>query len=339
MWQGIHGHDAIVERFRTALRCGRVASTYLFVGPEGIGKRTFAERLAQAILCNESDDAALDPCGRCASCRQFDAGAHPDYDMVALPPGRRSLPIELFIGDRDHRNQEGLCHNLSLRPQLGSRRAAVIDDADWLTIESANCLLKTLEEPPPGVLLILIGTSRSRQLPTILSRSQVVRFSPLSVEAAAELIQVQGIAEDRAEAEALARAAEGSLSRAAALADPELRDLADRMRRQFQSGRIDAARMANDVNEVLQAAGKDAEPRRQRFRQVLALAATSYRTALRSCAEQGAAADPSHVDAVLAALDRCLTAEEQLNRNANQATLLECWIDELARLEAVGGRR
>ncbi|MDC0934869.1 AAA family ATPase [Pirellulales bacterium] len=334
MWQGIIGHDAVVERFRTALRCGRLASTYLFVGPEGIGKRSFAERLAAAMLCSAANDVDLEACGACQSCRQFAAGAHPDYDAVALPPGRRSLPIELFIGDRDHRNQEGLCHNLSLRPQLGSRRAALIDDADWLTTESANCLLKTLEEPPPGVLLILIGTSRSRQLPTILSRSQVVRFAPPDPESAAELILTQGIVTDRDEAVRLAREADGSLSRAAALADPELRELGERLRRQFDSGRIDAARTARDVNEVIQAAGKEAEPRRQRFRQVLALSAAAYRVALRSYAEQGLDSDHSRVGAVIESLDRCLAAEEQLNRNANQATLLESWLNDLARLGA-----
>ena len=159
---------------------GGLASTYLFVGPEGIGKRRFALALAKALLCPNTAADPLEPCGHCESCRLFDAGNHPDLDVVSLPKDKSTLPLDLFIGDKDHRNQDGLCHRISLRPFLGGRKIAIIDDADHFSAESANCLLKTLEEPPPRSLLILIGTSPSRQLPTIRSRSQVVRFRPLS---------------------------------------------------------------------------------------------------------------------------------------------------------------
>ena len=101
---------------------------------------------------------------------------------VARPPGKSFIPVDLFIGDREHRSQEGLCHRLSLRPASEKRRIAIIEDADFLNEEGANCLLKTLEEPPPGSVLILIGTSQQRQLPTIRSRCQVIRFRRLSDE-------------------------------------------------------------------------------------------------------------------------------------------------------------
>ena len=170
MWQGILGHDDVAEHFRATLHRGRLASTYLFVGPAGIGKRRFALALAKALLCQNADDLALEPCGRCESCRLFDAGSHPDLDLVGLPKDKSTLPLELFIGDKEHRNQDGLCHRIALRPFLGGRKVAIIDDADRFSQESANCLLKTLEEPPPRSLVILIGTSPSKQLPTIRSR-------------------------------------------------------------------------------------------------------------------------------------------------------------------------
>src|SRR5262245_14664263 len=95
-WQGIEGHDDKVEQFRRALSRGRLASTYLFVGPEGIGKRTFALKLAQSLLCSLRAPTEVDPCGQCEACRLCTAGAHPDLLTVARPEGRAFIPLELF---------------------------------------------------------------------------------------------------------------------------------------------------------------------------------------------------------------------------------------------------
>jgi DNA polymerase-3 subunit delta' len=325
MWQTIEGHDAVVEQFRGALAAGRLATTYLFVGPEGIGKRAFARQLAQALLCTASDPVRLEPCGQCESCRLAAAGNHPDLIQVARQTGTKFLKVEQFIGERDHRNQEGLCHDVSLRPMLGRRRVAIIDDADWFTPESANCLLKTLEEPPPGAVIILIGTSRSRQLPTILSRAQVIRFKPLPEDAIRNLILAEGFVDDDAAAANLAAKSHGSLTLARQLSDAALWQMRDRFAAQWQSGELDAPRLAREVEEFINAAGKEADARRQRFRQLLNLVAAKLSESLRRLSTEGLPAD-----ATLAAIDRCLEAEEQLDRNANQSTLLESWIDDLA---------
>ena len=107
--------------------------------------------------------------------------------------------------------REGLCHNISLKPYRGGRKIAIIDDADFLNQEGANCLLKTLEEPPPKSILILIGTSEQKQLPTIRSRCQVIRFRPLAESTVAELLVSQGLIESEVEAERLAGLSGGSL--------------------------------------------------------------------------------------------------------------------------------
>src|SRR3954471_21453307 len=220
MWRGILGHDEVVDQFRRTLAAGRLASTYLFVGPPGVGKRLFAKELAHSLLCTESDEAALEPCGKCESCRMFAAGNHPDLELIGLPADKATLPIDLFIGDREHRNQEGFCYRIGLLPLFGRRKVASIDDADHFGIPSANCLLKTLEEPPPSAMLILIGTSPSRQLPTIRSRSQVVRFRGLEVETVANILVESGAVAERELAVRAAELSEGSVERALQLADP-----------------------------------------------------------------------------------------------------------------------
>ncbi len=344
MWQGIHGHDVVVERFRHSLASGRLAASYLFLGPPGVGKRTFAVKLAQALLCPRDQAGQLQPCGECESCQLVSAGNHPDLDVVGLPAGKRWLPVELFLGDRDHRNQVGLCHNVSLRPQMGRRRVAIIDDADHLTVESSNCLLKTLEEPPPGAVMILIGTSRGRQLPTILSRTQTVRFSALSPDTVRQLLIEQQIATDPAQAEQLARVCDGSLSKAAELIDPELWDMQRSLLPQLTPARFDSVRLASELTAFVNQAGKEADARRGRIRLTIQMVANHFRHLLRaSCSSQSADLPELHElqpqgaaaqDLALAVLDRSLEAEVQLDRNANQATLIECWLDDLASIFA-----
>ena len=323
---------------------GRLASSYLFLGPAGIGKHTFALKLAQGLLCLDSVAEELDPCGSCESCRLLEAGNHPDLDLVELPAGKRWLPVDLFIGDREHRHKAGLCHNVSRRPMLGNRRVAIIDDADHLTTESANSLLKTLEEPPAGAVLILIGTSRSRQLPTILSRAQVIRFDPLPQEVVADLLLDQEIAADTTQANDLAQLSEGTLQKALELSDSDLWQLRQRIPEQFSSRGFDSIRLASELTAMVNSAGKEADVRRRHLRAIFQCVSDHFRSILRdSCRNQQNSGQPqssepammlpaSHQEQAqaLAVLDRCLEAEQQLDRNANQATLLECWLDDLA---------
>src|SRR3954447_11311057 len=272
MWRGILGHDEVVEQFRRTLASGRLASTYLFVGPPGVGKRRFAIELAHSLLCIESDEAALEPCGKCDSCRMFAAGSHPDLELIGLPPDKATLPIDLFIGDRDHRNQEGLCHRMAMRPFFGRRKVAIIDDADHFGIPSANCLLKTLEEPPPSAMLILIGTSPSRQLPTIRSRSQVVRFRGLDVETVANILIESGAVADRQRAVRAAELSEGSVERAQQLADPALWSFRDQLSSALAASMIDSVRLARAVQAFVEEASKESAQRRERLRIVVGFA-------------------------------------------------------------------
>ncbi len=343
-WLGILGHDDVVERFRRALGRGRLASSFLFAGPPGIGKRTFAVRLAQTLLCQTRDEKLLDPCGTCAGCVQVLAGTHPDLQVVSKPDDKSFLPLELLIGDKEHRAREGLCHHLALRPFMGGRRVAVIDDADFLNPEGANCLLKTLEEPPPRSVLILIGTSPSRQLPTIRSRCQLVRFRPLETETVVELLTATGLIGDAELARRVAPASEGSLQRAVELADPALWEFRDRLYQALAGPLVDSVQLARELAAYVEQAGREAALRRRRLRQVLGMGAEFYRALLGRLAglpsgsdvdlgrvvEQALANGQTDTECVAASLDRTLETTDQVDRNANQSTLIESWADGLA---------
>ena len=349
-WHGIEGHDGVVEQFRRALARKRLASSFLFAGPAGVGKRTFALKLAQAMLCQARPEEVLDPCEACASCAQVTAGTHPDLDVVEKPGDKSFIPLELLIGDREHRRREGLCHNIGVKPFLGGRRIALIDDADYLNAEGANSLLKTLEEPPPRSVLILIGTSPAKQLPTIRSRCQLIRFRPLEVETVAQLLVSKGIVADPSEARRLARYSEGSLQRAMELTDSELWSFRNTLVEQLAMPQLPSVQLAQTVAAFVDEAGKEASARRARLRQVIGFAGEFYRQLLHAQCGVSVSDDrelQEHVhraveagldDSELSAvrLDRCVDAAGQIDRNANQATLIECWLDDLAAARIAG---
>lgn len=343
-WHGIEGHDDVVEKLRRAVSRNRLASSFLFCGPAGVGKRTFALRFAQALLCQSRPAADLDPCNTCPSCAMALAGTHPDIEVVAKPADKAELPLKLFIGEGETRGHEGLCHWISLKPFMGGRRIAIIDDADYFNHEGANCLLKTLEEPPPHSVLILIGTSPAKQLPTIRSRCQLIRFLPLPEEIVAQLLVSKGIVTDKAEAARLTRFSEGSLQEAIDLTDADTWSFRRTLLEKLSAGALDSTGLAPIISTFIEEAGKEAPARRARFRQVVAFAADFYRRLLHARSDLPLPSDPElrgpleaamqrfPRDAIVAAtcLERCLDALGQIDRNANQATLIEAWLDDLA---------
>lgn len=344
-WQGVQGHDNVVAWFRTALERGTLASTFMFVGPPGIGKRTFALQLARTLLCSRVAVDKMAPCGQCSSCVQMNSGTHPDVLLVSKPADRATIPLSLLIGRDDHRMQEGLCHDIGLKPFQGDRKIAIIDDADYLNVEGANALLKTLEEPPPRSVIILISSSAESQLPTIRSRSQIIRFRPPSNETVAELLLAQGIVAGPEEAQRLAASSDGSLAQAAELNDPELWAMRSRLFAELAKPRLDSVSLAAALIDFINEAGTAAPPRRTRARQMIGFAVEFYRLALRTQSGGEIDADSEtrrmvqryvdttgvDIELTIARIGRCLTALEHAGRYVNQGTYIECWLDEIAR--------
>ncbi|MFH1732030.1 MAG: DNA polymerase III subunit [Planctomycetota bacterium] len=221
-FDSIVGQDRAVGALRRALRTDRVAHAYLFTGHSGVGKMTAAVEFAKALVCAAGAD---DACDDCPACRKVSHGVHPDVHYVE-PEGRgRVIPIKVL---RDRDTGEGLLKDLALTPNEATHKVVVIDDAHALTgaqAESANCLLKTLEEPPPASVLILV-TPRPDQLPeTIVSRCQMIRFAPLAPGVIQEQLELRGAG--AASAGLLARSSAGSLGQALRMAGenrlPEVR--------------------------------------------------------------------------------------------------------------------
>jgi DNA polymerase-3 subunit delta' len=193
-------------------------------------------------------------------------------------------------------------------------------------------------------LIILIGTSEQRQLPTIRSRCQIIRFAPLTDSQVATLLAESDLIADPARIPSLAARAEGSLKRAVELSDPELDEARSSLLQHLSQSDIDSVVLAKRINEFVEAAGKDAPPRRARMRQVVLEAIDFYRGLMRRLVgadERGdtlnnpylAAAAPHWCGRAAIAsrcLDRCLTALGEIDANANLATLIGCWIDDLS---------
>lgn len=200
-WNSLVGHRWAVELLQGAIANRRVGHAYLFTGPEHIGKTTLARLFAQALNCLESEPGQR-PCGKCRSCQLIAADRHPDVRLVepeVSGRGKRTLKIEAV---RD------LQHDLSLAAYEARYKVAILTYFDAATTGAANAFLKTLEEPPGNVILLLTAAEADTLLPTITSRCHVMALRPLpTAELRAALLERWNASP--ADAERLAHLADG----------------------------------------------------------------------------------------------------------------------------------
>jgi len=317
---GIIGHDWAVRLLRRALAQGELSHAYLFTGPSGVGKETLALALARAALCQSAEKR---PCGLCHDCRLVTSGNHPDLHRVSpeTASGRS--------GVQQVRELERL---LSLTPTMGRYRVAILSNFDQATPAAANALLKTLEEPPAYVLLLLLAPDSDTLLPTIVSRCQMVPLRPLPARQVEQaLIERWEVEPQRARL--LAHLCGGRLGWAVRAArDPALlqrrTERLEELTRLLGANRVERFRYAAELASNLDAAQETLEWWGGWWRDVMILAAGGAGSLTNVDLEERARQQAQALGVARAAalVQATRRAADLLRRNANPQLTLEVLI-------------
>jgi len=247
-FRDVVGHVRLIDLLTRSVAGGTLPPSLLFAGPAGVGKHLTAVAVAQALNCTNITkgsglraEGSLDACGTCAVCTRIARAVHPDVLFVS-PSENGNIKIEP-VRDAIDRAQ--------YRPFEGRRRVVIIDDADALISNAQNALLKTLEEPTPSSVFILVTARPDMLLPTVLSRCPQLRFRPLAVADIVSALMARGRSE--AEARAVAATAGGSVGQALQMSADELvesRELAQRVLAQA-AAQHDPARRVETAQQLI----------------------------------------------------------------------------------------
>ena len=182
----IAGHENIIKFLQNGIAKKQLAHAYLFTGPKHVGKHAVASQFIQRLLCEKKDGNI---CNSCAHCQKNTKNAHPDVFQLQKEPEKRNIGIEQV---------RTLEQQLSLSSFSGSYKIGLLQDADALSIEAGNSLLKTLEEPTGDTILILLAENREMILPTILSRCQILQFYPVKKDTINNYLENKGATRSQA---------------------------------------------------------------------------------------------------------------------------------------------
>jgi len=194
------GHEWAVDMLRQHVRRGEVRHAYLFCGARGVGRRALALRLAQALNCTQPLGAGL-PCGVCRDCKQIEGLRHPDVSFIEptiVDPDKHGELIPHEYGEIRIDQIRNLQKTLNLRPYQAKYRVLIFPRFQQANAPAANALLKTLEEAPAHAVLLLTADTPEQLLPTIVSRCEVLRLRPLSLDAIESDLLARGADADRA---------------------------------------------------------------------------------------------------------------------------------------------
>lgn len=231
-------HQAPLDQWQRYLEAGQMPHALLLVGPAGVGKREFADRLAAQLFCERAYGRPIDPCGDCNGCRQRIAGSHADLLVVEKPEGKQQISIDQV---------RTASSRLQLSSHSGGYKLLIIDEAERLNFAAANSLLKTLEEPTDKTLLLLVCSAPNQLPATIRSRCQNLTFHAPQTAEAAEWLSSRGVAASKADLALVLEIAGGAPMAAAELLESGYPEQANVWREgllRIVDGRADPVKLA-----------------------------------------------------------------------------------------------
>ena len=207
-FEKVIGHEQIIEHFQNAIRLNKISHAYILNGEEGAGKRLLAHLFSMTLQCEKKEAS---PCGECRSCKQTEGHNQPDVIWVT-----HEKPAS--IGVEDVRGQ--VVGDMQIKPYSSPYKIYIIDEAEKLTVQAQNALLKTIEEPPAYGIVIFLTTNKDSFLPTILSRCVVLDLRPAANEAIMRYLMEQVRVPDY-KAKICVAFAQGNVGKAVKLASSE----------------------------------------------------------------------------------------------------------------------
>lgn len=249
MWDRILGQDEALQTLRPAFESGTHASSYLFIGAEGLGKTDTARAIASTLFCADAS------CGECFACGRLERETHPDF-VIIEPEGSQGYLVSQI---------RTLIHDMSLMPLEANYKVYVIRGADTFNAASANAFLKTLEEPPPHAIIILLAQNIERVLPTVVSRCVTVRFRMLPQKDMLEVLRIKTGASEQDGLIALAATSSMLGEAAAFLESSTRRGVRERIVRTYSElAKFDDLEILENAKEISVALSGPVEEMRQK---------------------------------------------------------------------------
>jgi len=317
-FQDILGNDMVKEHFKMAIENHKVSHAYILTGEAGMGRKSIANAFAMTLLCEKGGS---EPCMVCHSCKQVLGGNHPDILYV-----RHEKPASIGVDDI----REQINNNIMIRPYSSYYKIYIVDEAEKMTVQAQNALLKTIEEPPSYAVIILITTNQEAFLPTILSRCVQLKLKPLKDFTVKSYLTEHLHVPDK-DAEICAAFARGNLGKAIHLASSEeFKDLYHKVMTIIKNVEtMDIVMLLDCIREIKEQnfeIGEVLDLMQLWYRDVLMYKVTKdmnlliFKDEYKMINEMGQKADYAGLERILAAID---TARTRLDANVNMELAME----------------
>ena len=317
-FEEILGNEMVKDHFKKAIENHKISHAYILTGEAGMGRKSIANAFAMTLLCEKGGS---EPCMTCHSCKQVMSGNHPDLIYV-----KHEKPGSIGVDDV----REQINDTIMIRPYSSYYKIYIVDEAEKMTVQAQNALLKTIEEPPSYAVIILITTNQEAFLPTILSRCVQMKLKPLK-DFTIKSYLTQNLHIPEKDADICAAFARGNLGKAIHLASSdEFKELFQKVMVLVKNvGTMDISMLLDCIREMKEQnfdIGEVLDLMQLWYRDVLMFKGTKdmnlliFKDEYKMINETGEKVDYAGLEAILAAID---TARVRLNANVNMELAME----------------